>query len=36
VKSNGIGSKGIINNINMMCKIKNIIIKVLGPSYTMG
>jgi hypothetical protein len=28
-------SQGIVNNIDIMCKEKNIIIYLLGPSYTM-
>ncbi|CAM6079290.1 unnamed protein product [Sphagnum tenellum] len=36
LRDSGIGSQGIINSINMMCKTKSIVINLPGPSYSMG
>lgn len=36
LKDSGIGSQGITNSINMMTKIKSIVINLSSPSYTMG
>jgi hypothetical protein len=36
LRDSGIGSQGIINSINIMCKVKSTVINLPGPSYTMG
>ncbi|XP_042404061.1 NADP-dependent glyceraldehyde-3-phosphate dehydrogenase-like [Zingiber officinale] len=36
LKDSGIGSQGIVNSINMMTKIKSLVINLPSPSYTMG
>jgi len=36
LKDSGIGSQGITNSINLMCKTKSTVINLPKPSYTMG
>lgn len=36
LKDSGIGSQGITNSINMMTKVKSMVINLPIPSYSMG
>lgn len=35
-RDSGIGSQGIVNSLNMMCKDKTTVINMPAPTYTLG
>ena len=35
-RQSGIGSQGVVNSLNMMCKTKTTVINLPAPSYSLG